>query len=134
VRTIKDCAPRTYVLMLLSVGGASFAHLPIAAGSDAGLIQVAQFDLPRYSQYLSAETRSELQRWASPFYWWRHENMNRVALRGDFARFLEEIASERDGLENSFRERVAAVIGASSEERTHLVARCWSEAMAAERT
>ena len=67
-------------------------------------------------------------------YWWYHESMNRAAQLGDFNSFLEGIASERDGLEKSFRERVAAVMDASSEERAHVVDRCWSEAMAAERT
>lgn len=62
--------------------------------------------------------------------WWRHERLHRAALMGDFPSFVEKIAPERDALESRFRSEIAAVCeGGSEQERAHVVAHCWHEAM-----
>jgi secernin len=65
--------------------------------------------------------------------WWRHERLHRAALMGNFAAFLDEIRPERDALEADFRARMTAVMsGGSPEERSHVVAECWKDAIEAE--
>ncbi len=64
--------------------------------------------------------------------WWAHEALHRLALRGDFAAVLAEIAAERDAAEAAFRRRVADVAAAPGPERDRVVAGCWREASAIE--
>lgn len=64
--------------------------------------------------------------------WWRHEQLHRAAIHGDFDRFLDGIREERDALETDFRARIGAVSDASAEERTRVVAECWNEAIGME--
>jgi dipeptidase len=65
--------------------------------------------------------------------WWRHERMHRAALLTDFAKFIEDIRSERDALEASFDVRMKAVLnGGSAADRARVVAECWSQALDAE--
>jgi secernin len=65
--------------------------------------------------------------------WWRHERLHRAALRGDFAKFLEEIRPERAVLEARFQSRMNAVFdGGNASDRSLAVAQCWKEALAAE--
>lgn len=65
--------------------------------------------------------------------WWRHEQLHRAALLGDFERFIDEIAPERDALEAEFVSRIAAVLrGGSAVERARVVAECWDRAIAVE--
>jgi secernin len=65
--------------------------------------------------------------------WWRHEQLHRTAVCGDFRGLLEEIRGERDALEESFRNRIAAVCnGGGEQQRAATVAQCWNEALQAE--
>lgn len=56
--------------------------------------------------------------------WWRHEDLHRGALLGDFAAVLAELKPGRDALEARFAERMAASMTASA------AAECWAEAEA----
>jgi hypothetical protein len=62
--------------------------------------------------------------------WWRHEQLHRAAVWRDLPKFIEEIYSERDALEASFRARVKAVMedGGHFAERSRLIEQCWQEA------
>jgi dipeptidase len=64
--------------------------------------------------------------------WWRHESMHRAML----ARFPEALAAireERDALEASFRQEIAAVMDdGSSDAQQKSIADCWKQADAAE--
>lgn len=60
--------------------------------------------------------------------WWRHEQLHRAAIAGDFARFLSEIEPERNALEARFRARVDAVLDGSESDKSCAIATCWREA------
>ena len=60
--------------------------------------------------------------------WWRHEQLHRAAILGDFAGFLDEIALERDALEQDFHRQVSAVKSGSRAERAQFVNECWRRA------
>ena len=61
--------------------------------------------------------------------WWRHEQLHRHALLGDFPKFLAELQDERDGLESSFQRRVVDVLkGGTTEDSALVVQTCWKEA------
>ena len=68
--------------------------------------------------------------------WWKHEQLHRGAIAGDYAAFMRDYAPARDALEATFRDRVADAIGGTSaaaqRKRTTLVAQCWREAAAFE--
>jgi len=66
--------------------------------------------------------------------WWWHERMHRSALEGDFEQFLNDIQSEREALESSFRSRIGAVIdGGNETEKSRVVSQCWHEAFEMEK-
>jgi secernin len=64
--------------------------------------------------------------------WWRHEQIHRAAIVGNFKQFLDDVRGERDALEAQFIARVAAATGASAADRAFVVAQCWQEADALE--
>lgn len=65
--------------------------------------------------------------------WWRHERMHRAAVIAGFGAFLETIRQERDAMEAGFRQRVRAVCeGGDKQDRAHVIAGCWRDAMEAE--
>jgi secernin len=60
--------------------------------------------------------------------WWRHEQVHRAAVLGDFAGFLGDMCAERDGIEAEFRARVDAVANSGDlMECSRVVAACWQE-------
>lgn len=66
--------------------------------------------------------------------WWRHEQLHRAALMGDFDGFLRKIGEERDALEAQFDQRIKAVLsGGDAAERARVVAECWQLANETER-
>jgi secernin len=64
--------------------------------------------------------------------WWRHEQIHRAAIAGNFKQFLDDVRDERDALEAQFIARVAAVVDGSTADRASVVAQCWQEADALE--
>jgi secernin len=65
--------------------------------------------------------------------WWRHEILHRRAIIGDFAKFLADIALERDQIEVEFDEKIGGVLdGGSIRDRALIVAECWKVASEAE--
>ena len=62
--------------------------------------------------------------------WWRHEQLHRQALRGDFVGLLAEITPERDALERRFRDRIDRALKDGGLDVA--IAACWREADAAE--
>lgn len=64
--------------------------------------------------------------------WWKHEQLHRSALMGDFGSFLAEIQLERAALEAVFRERIAHALEDGVASIGDQVARCWKDALDAE--
>jgi secernin len=61
--------------------------------------------------------------------WWRHEQLHRAALLGDFGRFMQTIRPERDELEAQFAVRIAeAMNGGSTSDVARVVTECWQAA------
>ena len=68
--------------------------------------------------------------------WWRHEQLHRAMVQGDFAGAMVWFRPERDALEAAFRARVEAVLTLPGAEGTKARRRvseaCWKDAAAAE--
>jgi hypothetical protein len=61
--------------------------------------------------------------------WWRHEQLHRAAILGDFHRVLASIGDERDAIEARFMQRVTEVVaGGNRVDRSRVVRECWREA------
>jgi secernin len=66
-------------------------------------------------------------------FWWRHEELHRTALMGDFGGFLARISHERDSLEAKFHAQIREVLnGGDAADRARVIANCWAEASALE--
>lgn len=72
------------------------------------------------------------ERYDAASLWWKHEQLHRAALRGDFGRFVSEISAERDALEAEFYSEVRAVRCGTPEDRSRVVADCWRRALETE--